>query len=275
MSDPHPRSEAGAAAWTAIVDAPEKTLLALDFDGTLAPIVGDPDQAYADRDAVAALARLGERMQIVVITGRPVRTAVRLGRFADYPGLRSMVVIGQYGVERWNALGDEYLVPPEPASVHAAADELPQTLDDLGLGHARVEHKGRAIGVHTRGLSDPVGALRSLLEPLRRLAKRHELVIEPGKNVLELRSPGVDKGAALRSILAETGARQIIFAGDDLGDLPAFEAVRALREEGVPGLLICSASTEEDALAAISDVVVAGPPGVAVWLTALAEAIDR
>jgi trehalose 6-phosphate phosphatase len=274
MNDPHPRSEAGAAAWAAIVAAPERTLLALDFDGTLAPIVGDPDQAYADRDAVAALARLGERMQIVVITGRPVRTAVRLGRFADYPGLRSMVVIGQYGVERWNALGDEYLVPPEPASVHAAADELPQTLDDLGLGHARVEHKGRAIGVHTRGLSDPVGALRSLLEPLRRLAKRHELVIEPGKNVLELRSPGVDKGAALRSILAETGARQIIFAGDDLGDLPAFEAVRALRDEGVPGLLICSASTEEDALAAISDVVVAGPPGVAVWLTALAEAID-
>jgi trehalose 6-phosphate phosphatase len=274
MSDPHPRSEAGAAAWTAIVAAPEKTLLALDFDGTLAPIVGDPDQAFADADAVAALARLGERMQIVVITGRPVRTAVRLGRFADYPGLRSMVVIGQYGVERWNAVGDEYLVPPEPASVHAAADELPQTLDDLGLGDARVEHKGRAIGVHTRGLSDPVGALRSLLEPLRRLAKRHELVIEPGKNVLELRSPGVDKGTALRSILAETGARQIIFAGDDLGDLPAFEAVRALRDEGVPGLLVCSASTEEDALAAISDVVVTGPPGVAVWLTALAEATN-
>ena len=66
----------------------------------------------------------------------------------------------------------------------------------------------------------------------------------------------------------------MVFAGDDLGDLPAFEAVLALRDEGLPGLLVCSASTEEDALVSISDVVLDGPAGVAGWLTALADAID-
>ena len=98
--------------------------------------------------------------------------------------------------------------------------------------------------------------------------------MEPGKNVWEIRPPGIDKGASLRSVVAETGARQVVFAGDDLGDLPAFEAVQALRDEGMAGLLVCSASYEEDALVAISDVILDGTAGVAEWLTALADAID-
>ena len=44
---------------------------------------------------------------------------------------------------------------------------------------------------------------------------RHGLVVEQGKNVREIRAPGTDKGAALRSIVDETGARLVIFAGDD------------------------------------------------------------
>ena len=98
-------------------------------------------------------------------------------------------------------------------------------------------------------------------------------MVEPGRQVLEIRAPGMDKGKALRSIVAETAARQVIFAGDDLGDLPAFQAVLQLRDQGVPGLLICSASTEEKALEQISDLLVDGPAGVAAWLTDLAEAI--
>ena len=61
--------------------------------------------------------------------------------------------------------------------------------------------------------------------------------------------------------MAETGARHVIFVGDDLGDLPAFRVVEQLREEGLAGLLVCSASHEEDALSALADVVVAGRPG--------------
>lgn len=274
MTEPDSGSQVGRDALQAILAAPQETLIALDFDGTIAPIVDDPESAYADEAAVAALGRLGAQvLAIVVITGRPVRTAVRLGHFTDHPGLRSMVVIGQYGVERWNAEGDAYEVPPDPPSVAEAAAELPSILDELGLGAVRIEDKGRAIGVHTRGLDDPAAAYEALGRPLLTLAGRHGLLLEPGKNVWELRAAGIDKGAALRSIVAETGARQVIFAGDDLGDLPAFQAVRELRDEGVPGLLVSSASTEEDALTAIADVVVDGPPGVARWLNALAETI--
>lgn len=275
MSLPEPASPSGTAALKAILRSPSQTLLASDFDGTLAPIVEDPERAYADPDAVAALGRLGERVgAIVVITGRPARTAVDLGRFREVAGLDSMIVVGQYGVERWDAATDEYRVPPDPPQLSAVAAELPKILDSLRLGEARIEDKGRAIAVHTRSLPDPHGALATLADPLADLADRYGLVLTPGKSVWELRTPGVDKGATLRAIVDETAARHVIFAGDDLGDLPAFRAVRELAAEGVDGLLVCSASTEEDALTELSDVIVGGPAGFAAWLNELADQLS-
>ncbi len=276
MSLSQPRTSAGRRALQAIIRSPGDTLVSLDFDGTLAPIVDDPEQAYADRAAVTALGRLAECVRaVVVITGRPVHTAVRLRGFDSVPGLKCMVVLGQYGVERWNADGNEYAIPPEPAEIIAVADELPDLLAELGLTDARIEHKGRAIGVHTRSLPDPEAAYARLAEPVGELARSHQLRVEPGKQVWEIRAPGVDKGGALRSFVAEVGARQVIFAGDDLGDVPAFDAVRQLRDEGVEGLLVCSASYEEDALAKFADVILDGPTGVAGWLTDLADALHR
>jgi trehalose 6-phosphate phosphatase len=265
-------SATGPKALEAIARAPSETLIATDFDGTLAPITDDPEQAYADPNAVAALGRLGEHVgAVVVITGRPARTVVRLGRFREVTGLQSMIVLGQYGVERWNAADDEYLIPPDPPQIRAVAEELPKILDPLGLAGARIEDKGRAIAVHTRSLPDSRAALAKLAAPLGDLADRYGLVLGPGKNVWEIRAPGMDKGAALRAIVDETGARHLIFAGDDLGDLPAFQAVRELVTSGVAGLLVCSASTEEDALTELSDVIVDGPSGLAAWLNELAE----
>lgn len=276
MSSTRPAPGAGLQAYQAILERPEATLLGVDFDGTLAPITANPEEAYAQPEAVRALGRLGARVgAVVVITGRPAPTAVRLGGFRQVPGLDRLIVLGQYGVERWDARTDQFVLPPEPEAVAAAAEELPGLLAELGLSGVRIEHKGRAIGVHTRELGDSSGAFARLEGPLRELAGRHGLHLEPGKSVLEIRAPGIDKGDALRAVVAETGARQVIFAGDDLGDLPAFRAVEELRIEGIEGLLICSASHEEDALTAMSDLVLDGPEGVAAWLTAMAEELDR
>ena len=63
----------------------------------------------------------------------------------------------------------------------------------------------------------------------------------------------------------------MLFAGDDLGDLEAFEAVRGLRDQGLPTLLVCSGSEEQEALAELSDVVVDGPAGVLGLLARFAE----
>ena len=277
MSSSAPASDAGMQAMQAVLASPGDTLIGVDFDGTLAPIIDNPEEAYANPTAVAALARLGHLVgAIAVITGRPARTAVRLGGFQQVVGLESMVVLGQYGVERWDADTDTFSIPPEPAAITAVAKELPGILEELGLTDVRVEHKGRAIGVHTRELGDLDSgtAFERLATPLEELAARHGLLIEPGKNVLEIRAPGFDKGDALRHLVTEKQIHQVIFAGDDLGDLPAFRAVEQLRGEGVPGLLISSASQEEDALSELADLEVCGTEGVAAWLTGLAESLE-
>jgi pyruvate/2-oxoglutarate/acetoin dehydrogenase E1 component len=93
MNATGPVSDSGVAAMKAIMERPQDTLIGLDFDGTLAPIINDPEQAYAHPGAIAALARLGSLVgTIAVITGRPAETAVRLGRFAEADGLDLEVI---------------------------------------------------------------------------------------------------------------------------------------------------------------------------------------
>ena len=88
MSSPGPSSDVGKLALSAVLEHPADTLIGVDFDGTLAPIIDNPEEAFAHPAAVIALARLGRLVgAVAVITGRPARTAVHLGGFRDVPGL--------------------------------------------------------------------------------------------------------------------------------------------------------------------------------------------
>ena len=183
-----------------------------------------------------------------------------------------MLVLGHYGLERWQ--DGALTAPAPPPGVAAARERLPQLLADAGAPEGvRIEDKGSALAVHTRRAADPAGALAALREPLAGLAADVGLVVEPGRLVIELRPPGMDKGAALTALVAERKAGPVLFAGDDLGDLAAFGAVRALRGDGHPGVTVCSASGEVSELAAEADLVVDGPGGVAALLGSLARSL--
>jgi trehalose 6-phosphate phosphatase len=251
----------------------ERVLVALDFDGTISPIVDDPAAAYAHPEAADALAALGGRVRaLAVVTGRPaaqVRDLAGLDALADRLPPDALVVLGQYGNERWNSADRRVVSPPPPAGLAGFRADLPALLARLGID-PWLEEKGLAVALHTRRLADPEAAFAQLLTPVRALAERHGLVVEPGRAVVEVRAPGSDKGAAVRALVAELAVDAVVFAGDDLGDLPAFEAVRDLRANGLPGLLVCSGSTEQTALVELADVVVAGPGGVVELLRELA-----
>lgn len=257
----------GQACLAAMSADPARALVATDYDGTLAPIVDDPAAAAPVPGAVAALAMLAGRAgTVAIITGRSARDAVSLGGLAGVPGL---IVLGHYGAQRWQdgVLSD----PPVPPGVQAARDALPGLLAAAGAPEGTsVEDKGTALAVHTRRTADPAAALALLREPLTRLADSTELTLEPGRLVLELRPPGVDKGAALRQLAAERGAGSVLYCGDDLGDLTAFAAIRDLRAEGVPGCAVASESTESPQVAAAADLVVDGPYAIAAFLADLA-----
>ncbi|MEU9777829.1 MULTISPECIES: trehalose-phosphatase [unclassified Streptomyces] len=269
---PTPSTPAGRDGLAAVLDRPAETVVALDFDGTLAEIVPDPEQARAHERVVPALARLAPRVaSVAVVTGRPAGTAVRYGGFAGVPGLDHLVVLGHYGAERWDAATGTVTGPAAHPGVAAARAELPGVLEAAGVRQgAWIEEKGRAVAVHTRRADDPQGAFEALREPMASLASRHGLVLEPGRMVLELRPPGMDKGVALDAHVRRSGAGAVLYAGDDLGDLAAFAAVGKLRSDGVPGLLVCSGS-EVPELAERADLVLPGPAAVAELLAALAE----
>ncbi|WP_316741866.1 trehalose-phosphatase [Streptomyces sp. MK7] len=269
---PTPVTRAGCDGLAALIAHPEKAVIALDFDGTLAPIVADPDQARAHPEAVPALAALAPKLAAVaVVTGRPAGVAVRYGGFAGVPGLEHLVVLGHYGAERWEAATGTLTAPAPHPGVAAVRAELPGFLDRIGAWRGTwIEEKGRSLAVHTRRADDPQAAYDLLCEPLTELAARHGLIVEPGRMVLELRPPGMDKGVALSDYVRGLGATSVLYAGDDLGDLPAFAAIENLRSDGVPGVLVCSGSTEVTELSDRADLVVEGPAGVVALLRTLA-----
>ncbi|MER6470007.1 trehalose-phosphatase [Streptomyces collinus] len=273
---PTPATQAGRDGLAALLARPRTAVIGLDFDGTLAPIVADPEQARAHPEAVPALAALAPRVaSVAVVTGRPAEVAVRHGGFADVPGLEHLVVLGHYGAERWQAATGELTAPPPHPGVAAVRAELPGLLDRVGAGQGTwIEEKGRAVAVHTRRAQDPQAAFDALRAPLTDLATRHGLIVEPGRLVLEMRPPGMDKGVALLDHVRAIGAGAVLYAGDDLGDLPAFAAVEKLRSDGVPGLLVCSGSAEVTELAERADLVVDGPEGVVGLLRGLTTRLD-
>lgn len=261
-------TERGEQRYAALVRALPDVVVGLDFDGTLAPIVADPESAAIHPDAAGVLLDLAEEVRAVaVITGRPVRQVLDLGGleeigrgFAERG--KDLHVFGQYGHERWSSASTRVVSPRPPAGLAAFERELPRALQRLDAGGAWVEEKGLAVAVHTRRLPDAKAAFDRLLPELTDLARAHDLTVEPGRNVIEVRSPGAHKGQAVERLVEDLDPRGFLFAGDDLGDLEAFEALERLDAQGLTTLRICSASEEESALLPHSDVVVHGPDGV-------------
>jgi trehalose 6-phosphate phosphatase len=257
----------GRAGLDALLANPGRALIGTDFDGTLAPIVAEPTAARAYPGAVPVMTRLARAVgTLAVITGRPAPEAVAYGGLGAVPGL---IVLGDYGRQRWQ---DGTLTQPDPPpAVQAAREALPGVLGRAGVPDGIwVEDKVHALAVHFRRLADPESALRVLRGPLNDLAARLGLSADQGRMVIELRPPGVDKGAALTGLVRERAADPVVFCGDDLGDLPAFSAVRALRAEGILGCAVASASAESPQVAEQADLVVDGPEGIVALFGAIA-----
>jgi trehalose 6-phosphate phosphatase len=274
MSTPTIQTEAGRDGWEAIVADPATAVISTDFDGVLSPLVEDPAMSRPVEGALDALARLARSVnQVAIVTGRPALVATELTGVTGHPGLGTLVVLGHYGLERWDAPTGKVTSDPVPPGVAEARDRLPGLLQELGLPDAFVEDKESSLAVHTRRLPDPVGAFERLRTPLTELAESVELRLEPGNLVLELRPPGIDKGVALRRLLESTGARSILYAGDDLGDLAAYRAIEEQRKTGLHAVLLATRSSNATELIEAADIVVDDPVGVVTVLTALSDAI--
>jgi trehalose 6-phosphate phosphatase len=272
---PQPSTPEGRAGLTALLADPGRAVAALDYDGTLSRIAQRPQDATPATGALEAVKQLAAQVgSIVLISGRPA------GQLLDLSGLRreavgsALTVLGQYGLQRWDGATDSLTSPPPLPGVGGARRQLAELLADPSTpSGVSVEDKGQALVVHTRLTSDPEGVLVALGPRLRAIAQKAGLEPHPARHALELRPPGFEKGGALKGFVAERQARAVLFVGDDVGDLPAFAALRDLREQGIPGLGVVSDSAEVTGLREVADLIVDGPDGVVAFLGQLAAAM--
>jgi trehalose 6-phosphate phosphatase len=242
-------------------------VLLVDFDGSLAPIVDDPSAAAAlpdARDALGALVGLID--EVGVVSGRPVAFLL------DALGLDGITYVGQYGVERWD--GDRVITDPRVDQYVDAVGALAAQADH-DLPGVFVERKGAvAFVLHWRNrpeLADAAEAWAAREGPPRGLA------LHPGRMVVELRPPvPIDKGSVVEELAA--GRVAAAFAGDDSGDLTAFDALDRLQDQGklrFTTRIGVRSPEEPPELVARADVHVAGPAGLAELLRELGDAIRR
>ncbi|TQL67041.1 trehalose 6-phosphatase [Nocardioides albertanoniae] len=273
-------TDVGEQKYAAVAAAAADALVGLDFDGTLSPIVVDPSAARIHPDAADVLIALGARVKaLAIVTGRPAGQVVELGgldAIADALAEmgKELYVFGQYGNERWSGSDRVVVGPPPPEGLAAFEEALPALLESQGVQEAYIEEKGLAVGVHTRRLPDPDGLVERLLPEMTALAAEHGLMIEPGKQVIEVRAPGMHKGHAIDTLVDEVSPRAIVFGGDDLGDIEAFEAIRKWGERAsAPTLLVYAhPGLDRGPLAELADVEVDGVEGVLGLLRGLTAA---
>jgi trehalose 6-phosphate phosphatase len=199
----------------------------IDLDGTLAAIEPRPQDVRPEPWRSNLLRRLNTRLEgrLAVVSGRTLEDVDRILEGA------APAVAAVHGLVRRRADG-----VIETSAAHPALAKARQRLAALAEGHpgVSIEDKGLALALHYR--REPTLATLAIATA-ERCAQELGLKLQLGRMVAELRTPGPDKGAAVRAFMAEPpfkGSRPI-FLGDDLTDEDGFAAAEA---QGGIGVLV-------------------------------------
>ncbi len=246
---------------------PQAVAVVSDYDGTLAPIVEDPERARPSPEAVAALEEISRVAGLTaVVSGRPVEFLQRM------LGLGGVRYVGLYGLEGALSVegGWKEAVAAAARSAAAALSAYPESF--------RLEDKGLALVIHYRRAPDPEWAHAHARDWAEKEARRLGLSMLEGKFNVELVPPvRLGKGVALARLLADapTDLEAALFIGDDVGDLEAFEELAAweVAEPGRVCLRVAVSSEELDpSLEQSSDLVLDSQSDVADFLFGLVRA---
>lgn len=226
-------------------------LLASDYDGVLARLVGDPSAAVAEPGVAPALARLSavDGVVVAMVSGRGVRDLQTTSGFTG-----NLRWVGSHGAE---------LDGPLTGELADRRDALVRSLEPVvgRVTGARLEVKPASVAVHVREVPDRLAAV-ALLEDVDALADP-SLTKKPGKEVLELAVTDADKGSALLRLRDDLGAAATVYLGDDRTDEDAFRVLS-------PGDLTVKVGEGETA----ARYRVPDPAAVVVLLETLAGALD-
>jgi trehalose 6-phosphate phosphatase len=189
-----------------------RLLVALDFDGVLAPIVDVPSEARPLPASAAAL----PGTTVALLSGRGL---------ADLAAVSGLAAVAADHPDRGGEPDDggAVLDDAQQARLDALTAELEALVD--GEPGVRLERKPAGVAVHVRGAAPDVA--ERVLDAVRRgPAARDGVDATPGKSVLDLAVLQVTKGLALDVLRDRVAADAVLFAGDDVTDETAFAVLR-------------------------------------------------
>jgi len=199
-----------------------RLLVALDFDGTLAPEVDSPEKARAipeAREAVLALLKL-PNTRVALVSGRALRSLIEVSDLPD-----SVLLVGSHGIEL-RLDNPEDRVSLDTAEIeqvevlHEVLGEVADSIDQVWL-----ESKPAGFALHTRLATDDNSRLAHLVALSEAQAEIENLTVRQGKNVLEFAVRSTTKGEAVEHLRRYTAADAVFYAGDDVTDEDAFAAL--------------------------------------------------
>lgn len=268
---PQHTAEALAEVLRPLTEAPEQAAIFCDVDGTLAPIAERPDDARVPDDTARVLSVLGRRYRCVAcVSGRGASDARRL------VGVGAIAYAGSHGAELLYPGMSRPEVAPDFAAAGEPVRRLAFAVDDAELREFKLrrEDKGPIVAFHWREADDE-DAARARIEAIAAEAERAGLIAHWGRKVLEVRpAVAIDKGRAVRALVAKHDIRTALFGGDDTTDLDAFRALEELVEDGRLDSAVRVGVVSDEAPEGIverADLTVDGVAGFARVLAALAE----
>lgn len=185
--------------------AARRPVIALDFDGTLCPIVAERERARMPASTRRLLAAVARLYPVVVVSGR-ARADVA-GRLR---GLPLAGIVGNHGAEEDGT--------PAPSSVRRWLARLERELAELP--GVELEDKGASLAVHYRRAPRPTAAWRAIVAAVDRLPGVRRVEGHAVVNVVPERAP--HKGSAVSSWRRRLGADSVLYVGDDVTDEDAF-----------------------------------------------------
>lgn len=204
----------------------DRLLIALDFDGTLAPLVDDPADSRALPEALEAIREFVglPRTIVAVISGRGLESLDEVGAMPQ-----GVLLVGSHGAQLRLADGRDRstLTEADLARREALSVVLTEAVDAAAVDGVWIEEKPTGFAVHTRRVTSGDGARAH--DQARRAVEAAGLdgiTLRAGKQVLEFSVVAATKGDAIDLLRVESGADVIVFAGDDVTDEDGFQRLR-------------------------------------------------
>lgn len=242
--------------------------LFLDFDGTLSEVVEHADDARPLPEVPALLGALAKRLRVVaVVSGR------RAEQLVEWLG-PEVEIWGTHGAQRASSGRVEIVEEAAPFTDTMATvlRDARAAVDAAGVEGIAVEDKAVMVTLHYRPAADRATAARTVEQIAAALEDRYGVVASPSKAAVELRPPiELSKSTVVTRRAHELSLAAVMYVGDDVVDLAAFDALDELGREGVVTVRAAVASDEAPPeLLERADVVLEGPAGVVGLLSRLA-----